>query len=219
MQTRLLLVRHGETEWHAENRYAGSSEVALTARGITQAEALAGYLTALPAGERPTRLYSSPQGRAQRTASPSAAALGLEPVPRDDLRELDFGIMEGRTITELRETDNDLVERFLADPVADAFPDSEPPARAAERGAAALRTIAAAETGPVLVVAHNTLLRLTLCHLLGIPLRRYRAVLPKLENAAITEVAVHGDRTSLLRFNQPVENRDTVRHEQRDISR
>ncbi|MBK6043561.1 histidine phosphatase family protein, partial [Streptomyces sp. MBT55] len=37
MTTRLLLVRHGETEWHAENRYAGVTDVALTPRGVAQA--------------------------------------------------------------------------------------------------------------------------------------------------------------------------------------
>ncbi len=43
MTSRLLLVRHGETEWHAENRYAGISDVALTEKGLRQAEELGGW--------------------------------------------------------------------------------------------------------------------------------------------------------------------------------
>lgn len=199
MGARLLLVRHGETEWHAENRYAGTSEVGLTDRGRRQAEGLAAHLTAT--GERITALYRSPQGRAAATAEPSARALGLEPVVLDDLREVHFGIAEGRVLSEL---DPQVVAAFRADPVAGAFPGAEPTADAARRGAAALRTIAAREDGGrVLVVAHNTLIRLSLCELLGIPVRDYRRVFPRLENAAITEIGVDDDATSLRRFNLP----------------
>ncbi|WP_158882355.1 histidine phosphatase family protein [Amycolatopsis anabasis] len=203
MGTRLLLARHGQTEWHAENRYAGSSEVALTATGLEQAEDLAVFLAARPERDRPVALYCSPQDRARRTAAPAARALGLSPEIVDDLREVHFGIAEGRTRAELRETDPEAVAAFLGDPVGGAFPGAEPPEKAADRGAAALRAIADREhAGPVLVVAHNTLIRLTLCRLLGIPLATYRTVFPRLENAALTELSLHGDDTSLLRFNQ-----------------
>lgn len=200
MAGQLLLVRHGETVWHAENRYAGSSDVDLTERGIAQAKALARNLAALPAERQPVALCCSPQERARRTAMASAAELGLDPDIRPELREAHFGIAEGRTLAEV---DPDVAAAFRADPVAGAFPDAEPPANVAARGAAALRSIATehGEAGPVLVVAHNTLLRLTLCELLGIPLPRYREVLPKLENGAITELRIDGSRTSLLRLN------------------
>ncbi|PXY31138.1 histidine phosphatase family protein [Prauserella muralis] len=201
MSVRLLLARHGETEWHAENRYAGTSDVALTARGAAQADALAQHVRTL--AEPPAALYCSPQPRALRTAEPSAKALGLVPSVAGDLREVHFGIAEGRTLAEVRADDPAAAEAFAADPVAGAFPGAEPPGEAAERGAAALRAIAETEAGPVLVVAHNTLLRLTLCLLLGIPLREYRVVLPRLENCALTEIRVDGTRTSLLRLNLP----------------
>lgn len=203
MSGHLLLVRHGETVWHAENRYAGSSDVALTERGIAQADGLARYLAALPAEQQPGALYCSPLQRARRTAEPCAEALGLAPRVRAELREAHFGSAEGRTLDEL---DPSVAEAFRADPVTGAFPAAAPPADVAARGAAALRAIAAEqdEAGPVLVVAHNTLLRVTLCELVGIPLSRYREVLPKLENGALTQVRVDGARTSLLRLNHRV---------------
>ncbi|TNC29151.1 histidine phosphatase family protein [Amycolatopsis alkalitolerans] len=201
MRTRLLLVRHGETEWHAENRYAGTSDVELTESGLRQAEQLADYLSARP--ERPTALYCSPLSRARRTAEPSAKALDLTIETVDALRETGFGIAEGRL---LRELPADLAERFRADPIAGAFPGAEPPDEAAARGAAALRGIAERENGRlVLVVAHNTLLRVTLCRLLGIPVGAYRTVFPRLDNGAITEIWIDGDTTSLRRLNAPVE--------------
>lgn len=203
MSARLLLVRHGQTRWHAENRYAGTSEVELTQRGVAQAGQLADYLRQVPAGNRPTAVYSSPQGRALRTAEPSAEALGLPLQVVPDLAEVHFGLAEGRTRDELRAENPECVDRFLADPVTGAFPGAEPPEDAAERGTAALRWIAADrdEQGPTLVVAHNTLLRLCLCRLLGVPLRSYRTVFPLVANAAITEIEIDGEATGLLRLN------------------
>lgn len=43
MTSRLLLVRHGETEWHAENRYAGVTDVALTPKGVAQGAGLGSW--------------------------------------------------------------------------------------------------------------------------------------------------------------------------------
>lgn len=199
--TTLLLVRHGETVWHAENRYAGCTDVALTERGLRQAERLAGWA----AKRRPDAVACSPLSRALRTARPSAEVLGVEPVVVEDLREVDFGWGEGRTVDELRARDPALVEAFEADAERGAFPGSTPPARAAERASRALRGLASAHPGgTVLVVAHNTLLRITLCALLGIPLGRYRAVFPRLDNAAVTEVELTGPVTALRSLNVPV---------------
>jgi probable phosphoglycerate mutase len=122
----------------------------------------------------------------------------------DDLREVGFGIAEGRTLAEL---DPEVVARFRADPVAHPFPGAEPPAAAAQRCAAALRRVAARHSqDTVLVVAHNTLLRLGLCALLGLPVARYRQVFPRLDNVAVTEIALpDGDGpVALLSLNVPV---------------
>ncbi|TWF74713.1 putative phosphoglycerate mutase [Pseudonocardia hierapolitana] len=203
MSTELTLVRHGRTVWHTENRYAGVSDVALDETGRAQAVALARWA----ANQHFDVLVCSPVPRAVATAEPVAAALGLEPEVVADLREVDFGIAEGRTLAELRVSHPDAAEAFVADPVANPFPGAESPAAAAERAVGALRDVAARHRGrSVLVVAHNTLLRLALCTWLGIPLARYRAVLPRLENAAATRLRVPAepDRPpALLALNVP----------------
>ncbi|WP_255953607.1 histidine phosphatase family protein [Streptomyces odontomachi] len=197
---RLLLVRHGETVWHAENRYAGISDVALTERGLRQADDLAGW-----AAQRGVDAVAcSPLSRARRTAQPTADLLGhpLEVIP--ELCEVDFGWGEGRTIDEMIAEDPEAVRRFRADAETGAFPGAEPPSAAAARASAALRALAARHPGrTVLVVAHNTLVRITLCGMLGIPLGRYRQVLPRLDNAAVTEIEVAGERTALRSLNVP----------------
>ncbi|MCF1598010.1 histidine phosphatase family protein [Streptomyces muensis] len=201
--TSLLLARHGQTVWHAENRYAGISDVPLTDTGRAQAEALGRWAGAHPVDA----IWTSPLSRAVVTADPACRALGITPHREPDLRECDFGVLEGRTLAEFEAENPEAAQAFRTDPVAHPFPGAEDPSAAAERGAAALRRIAAAHPGDrVLVVAHNTLLRLVLCTLLSIPPGRYRSVFPRLHNAAISELLVKSDgSTSLLSLNVPCE--------------
>ncbi|MFJ9115637.1 histidine phosphatase family protein [Streptomyces sp. NPDC102394] len=200
MTATLLLARHGQTVWHAENRYAGISDVPLTETGYAQAEALGRWAAAHPVDA----VWTSPLSRAVVTAEPACRALGLNPSREADLRECDFGVMEGRTLAQFAQTNPDAAAAFRADPVAHPFPGAEDPAAAAGRGAAALRRIAAAHDGErVLVVAHNTLLRLVLCRLLSIPLGEYRRVFPRLRNAAVTELRADAGHVGLISLNVP----------------
>ena len=125
--TRLLLARHGQTVWHAENRYAGGdSDIDLTPTGVEQAR----WLAAAVRGRGVDAVVVSPVRRARETAAPAAAALGVEATVVDDLREMGFGLVEGRTLAEVAAEEPDgaaIVERFRADPVAHPFPGAEPP--------------------------------------------------------------------------------------------
>jgi broad specificity phosphatase PhoE len=203
--TELVLVRHGETVWHAENRYAGSSDVALTDEGVAQAARLGEW--ARTAGL--TALWCSPASRAMRTAEPVSETTGLVPEVDPRLRELDFGKGEGRTVAEMAADFPDELAAFRQDPVAGHLPGGEDPRVAVERVLACFGDIAAAEpAGRVLVVAHTTLLRLVLCHMLGIPLRDYRRVFPQMRNTGLTVVRFEDGRAALLEFNSPVPSAD-----------
>jgi len=194
----LLLTRHAETVWHRENRYAGTSDIDLTPHGVQQAQRLGDWVRTSGVNV----IVCSPVRRARETAAPSAAATGLEIEVEDDLREVGFGIAEGRTLAEL---DPDVVARFRADPSASPFPGAEQPSVAAERCADALRRIASRHADDtVLVVGHSTVLRLGLCLLLGLPVGRYRQVFPQLDNVAITEIALVDHGAALLTLNVPV---------------
>jgi probable phosphoglycerate mutase len=203
--TRLTLSRHGQTPWHAENRYCGSSDVGLTPVGREQARALATWAT----NAAPTRLICSPMRRCLETAAPTAAALGLEPVVVDDLREVHFGIAEGRTLDEVEADHPGVVEAFRADPVRHTFVGSEPPADAARRVAGVLRELASSHPDEsVLVVAHNTAFRLALCLLLGIELSHYRRIFPRIHNGALAHLRMppdNQDPPALLGLNIPLD--------------
>ncbi|POX47567.1 histidine phosphatase family protein [Streptomyces sp. Ru71] len=199
--TDFVLVRHGETPWHADNRYAGRTDVPLTEHGHKQAAALGGWA----AGQRLDAVLCSPLSRSRLTAEPAAAALGLPLRVDERLYEVDFGRGDGLTRAEMAERFPAELAAFLTDPVAHHLPGGEDPAAAARRGVACLREVAGElPDGRVLVVAHSTLVRLMLCALLGIPLARYRAVFPALENGALTELRLREGQAALLRLNAPV---------------
>jgi len=196
--TNLVLVRHGETVWHAENRYAGVSDVALTPRGEEQAARLAAW--ARTAGL--AAVWSSPLTRARRTAEACAGDVPLEVDAR--LRELDFGEGEGLTSAEMTQRFPEARAAFLDDPAAHPLPGGEDPVAAANRFTECLQEIAAdLPDGRVLVVAHSSAIRLALCRLIGVPLSEYRRLFPRLRNCALTEVRLRDGRVALLQFNTP----------------
>ncbi|WP_017615149.1 histidine phosphatase family protein [Nocardiopsis salina] len=201
--TELSLVRHGRTVWHAENRYAGSSDVALDPVGRDQADQLAAWIREHPHDA----VACSPLTRARQSAAPAARALGLAPVVVPGLAEADFGSAEGRTLDEVDRDRPGTAAAFRADPVAHPLPGAEDPSAVATRVRQALEDLAAAHSGArILVVGHNTALRLALCSWLGIPIAHYRRVLPRLDNAALTRVRVPrtaGHPPALLGLNLP----------------
>jgi broad specificity phosphatase PhoE len=205
--TQLVLVRHGETEWHAENRYAGVSDISLTARGVEQAQRLAAW--ARTAGL--AAVWSSTLTRARLTATACADALGAQLNVDERLRELDFGHGEGLTSAEMHERFPEALEAFRADPVADHLPGGEDPAETVRRFTGCLYDLADRYPGDrVLVVAHTTAIRLALCALIGVPLRDYRRVFPALRNCGLTEIRLSGRSdpgAALLEFNTSVETR------------
>lgn len=200
--TDIVLVRHGETTWHADNRYTGGSDIPLTARGRAQADRLARW--AGTAGL--AAVWSSDLSRTQLTARPCAEAAGLELRLDPRLREVDFGHAEGMTPSEIAQTIPHEFAAFQDDPVANHLPGGENPRHAVHRGVACLGDIAAAHPGGrVLVVSHNTLMRLMLCSLLDVPLEEYRRVLPFVRNGYLNEIRLSDGDAALLSWNAPPE--------------
>lgn len=200
--THLVLVRHGETIWHAENRYAGRSDVPLNDRGRRQAGRLAGW--ASTAGL--AAIWCSPLSRARVTAQACARAVGLPEQVDQRLRELDFGKAEGLTTAEMADRFPDELAAFQADPVAHHLPGGEDPKLLVDRFLDGLYDIAGSHPhGRVLVVAHTTAIRLALCALIGVPLADYRRTFPFVRNCGITEVLLDGGQAALCEFNTPIE--------------
>jgi probable phosphoglycerate mutase len=96
-RTRILLARHGETEWNRVGRWQGHADQPLNEAGRLQASELAERL----AGDGITAVYSSDLARARETADAVADRLGLEVVEDEGLREIDVGSWSGLTRAEV----------------------------------------------------------------------------------------------------------------------
>ncbi|MFT4263162.1 MAG: histidine phosphatase family protein [Nocardioides sp.] len=157
---RLILLRHGVTEWNLARRFQGHADTPLSPRGHEQAAAAARDL----AGLRPARLWSSDQARARETAEHVSRSTGLPVVVDQRLREIHVGDFQGITHDEAR-------ARYGAGPWDYAVHGGESDADVAIRAVAALRDVAATladgETG--VVVTHGHSIRVALVGFLGWP--------------------------------------------------
>ncbi|WP_433529331.1 bifunctional RNase H/acid phosphatase [Micromonospora sp. CA-263727] len=166
--TRLILVRHGETEYTEQGRYSGRGDITLSAKGRAQVRATATRVAAL--APNAAAVVSSPLSRCTATAEAIAAALGDIPVRRDDdLIECDFGSWEGRTFAEVRERWAGELDAWLASTRV-APPDGESFAQVAERCARVVQRLLAAYPGQaVVVVSHVSPIKLILRDALAAP--------------------------------------------------
>jgi len=174
-------IRHGETEWNAQGRWCGRTDVPLSDVGRRQAQLLARRLQPLPV----EALYSSPLGRAMETAQIIGQAVGREPVADGRLVELNYGAWEGSTYEESKRTAPAVYAAWDADPASQAPPGGETGEQLIERVTPFLAEMAQRHPcGNVVVVSHKTVCRLVACHILGLPLSEYRQRIP-MENAAL----------------------------------
>jgi probable phosphoglycerate mutase len=169
--TRLYLVRHGATVLSAEDRFAGSTDVALSGEGRRQAQALAERL----ADDRIAGVYASPLARTIETARLLARPFGLPVVPRDGLREIDHGRWEGLTRAEVEARYAAEYAAWEADPLTFAPEGGESGLSVLSRALPVIRAIVLAHPGEnVVVVSHKATLRLVISSVLGFDARGYR---------------------------------------------
>ena len=163
----LYLIRHGEVEHAAEGRFFGHTDVALSATGLLQVDALARQLALEPI----EAVYASDLLRARRSAAPLAAARGLEPVLVPALREMAMGRWEGLAFREIREREPEALREWLANLATCPFPGGEKLEDLRARVLPALGEILARHAGGrVAVVAHGGTNRIILAEALGMSL-------------------------------------------------
>jgi alpha-ribazole phosphatase len=163
--TRLVLVRHAEPEESARGRCYGSLDVALSPAGRRQAAALARSLAELPLAA----VYTSPLVRARETGRPIAVARGLELRVHGDLRELDFGELEGMRYEDVARDRPELFHAWMDEPAGVRFPGGESLTELRGRVLPAFDEIRGRHEGQaVAAVAHGGVVRAVLADALGI---------------------------------------------------
>lgn len=169
---RIILWRHGRTEWNVVDRFQGQADIPIDAVGRAQATRAAEVLAAY----RPLGLYSSDLSRAYQTAEVLAERTELEIVTDKRLREIQVGSWEGLLGEEIRSADPDLARRLWAGEDVRRSPTGESPSEVAERMVEALMDIAesAADDSTVVVVTHGLSGRVGACRFVGLPFPQWR---------------------------------------------
>lgn len=189
---RLILARHGQTTGNKDRRLQGSEDP-LTPLGRRQARELASHL----AGRGDVAaLYASPFVRARETARAVGAALGLDPVLRPGLAELNVGDAAGYRFDDWAEKFPEEVERFRTGGVDYRWPGGESGRQLGERTAREIDRIVEdhrEKEGAVVVVSHGGALAWMLVYLLREPGDRWPSEHLNLDNCSITEVQVSHD--------------------------
>jgi len=184
----VVLVRHGETEWSADGRHTGRTDIPLTDEGRRQATALGGCLKEWTFA----LVLASPLQRATETCR--LAGLGGAMQIRDDLREWDYGEFEGRTTAAIR----------TARPRWTVWTDSVPGGETANQvGRRADRLIAEsrAATGDVALFSHGHILRVLATRWIDLAPDRGRSL--ALETATISVLGYERETSVITRWNVP----------------
>ncbi len=188
--TRILLVRHGETEWNVIERVQGWTDTPLNEAGLSQAAALAKRLQDTPL----TAIYSSDSSRAVQTVQPAAQAHDLPIQTLPELREKGFGVWEGLTKTELERDYPDLWHRYhVGHELDSAIPGGETYTQVLDRMREALCRILDAHSGDndtVLVATHGGSGRAFVLFALQAPLSTLQRL--RLDNTSLTRLDFRG---------------------------
>jgi len=177
---RVLLWRHGQTDWNMVNRFQGHSDIPLNDVGRYQVQHAAKIL----AGMNPSSIISSDLGRARETAEALADLVGLTVTPFEDLRETNGGLWEGKTGAENRAEDFQNFIRWIDGDDNPAGTTGEKRSEVAARAVGVINEVLEGKSDQLLVVAtHGGTARCILGQLLQLPLSHW-GVIGGLSNAS-----------------------------------
>jgi alpha-ribazole phosphatase len=193
---RLLLARHGITDWNSDGRFQGQADIPMNSLGELQAQALGRRL----AQEAFEEIFASDLARAVTTARLIAVYHSCPVVIDSRLREICFGKWEGLTYAEIAHTDPERLHAWETRDLQAAGPEGESLTQLAQRIQSFLDDLAKAHTeGTILIVSHGGALNVMLCLLLGMSPSQYWQF--RLAQASLTEVAFAPGKTSLVHLN------------------
>ena len=162
--TRIIIARHGETDWNVSEVFRGRLDVELNETGLAQAEALGQHL----AGLTVEAVYSSPLKRALDTARSVAGHHGLEVSVARGLVDFNYGAWQGLTHQEVKERHAELYHRWLVEPHLVTMPDGESLDDVAERARQVVENVVTSHEGTVVLVSHRVVNKVLICSLLGL---------------------------------------------------
>ena len=187
----IFLIRHGETDWNREGRFQGQMDIPLNALGRKQAEAAAKALE----NAAIDRVVASPLSRAADTARASASIAGLDVEIMEGLREINHGLWEGHTASEMEKLWPGMLPLWHSTPEKVTMPEGENLDDVKTRAWIALEDVIAAPGNRVAVFSHDAVIKVILCEVLGCPLSSFWRF--RIANGSITLLEAGEKRLSL----------------------
>ena len=196
--TTLLLVRHGHVEGIKPERFRGRRDVPLSDLGLQQSRATAQYITGR---WHPTAIYTSPLQRCVHTGGEIAVRCRLSTETLEELSDLDYGEWQWQTPEEVGARWPEQLALWQTSPQLMRFPQGESLQDLQARLSDALRVILHRHANKtVVLVGHDSGLRVLLLQLLELPLSAYWRLAQ--DPCGVSEVDVSGSAVKLLRMNE-----------------
>ena len=162
---RLIVIRHGRTEWNRVERFRGRADIDLDEVGMKQAEAAAERI----AEWQVSAIHSSPLCRALTTAMILARPFGLEVKSLPGIIDIDYGEWQGLSPEEAAAKDSALYAEWLESPHIVKFPGGESLAEVRERAASAVDSVIMEHPeGTIALVSHKVVCQILILSLLGV---------------------------------------------------
>ena len=195
---RILLIRHGETEWNRIRRFQGQSDIPLNQTGREQARALGRALK----DESIDVFYASPLTRAIETAqSIQAHHPSARIIEEKGFLEMDLGEFDGLNAKDWVANYPEFREKWMKNPSKVKMPGGESLRHVQVRAVKSLNNVVVQHNSEstLAIVTHNFVICSILCHALEISLDRFREI--KQDTAALNILEIHGEKLQVDRVN------------------
>ena len=189
---RVILARHGQTEWNKERRFQGRTNVQLTEEGKRQAYSLALRLESWP----PEVIYTSPLDRALYTANVIGERVNIKPIVLAELQEINFGSWEGQSIAGLEREQHENFSKWRADPFFNPPAGAETWEQLYTRLSRAVKTFLDGSYKNIVVVSHGGIMRALYAVFTG--LNPHKVWNMDVSNCAISGVEMRRGRPCLV---------------------
>jgi alpha-ribazole phosphatase len=182
MPTRIILIRHGQTDWSSQKRYNGITDVSLNEEGKSQARRLCERLKS----EKIHKVYSSDMKRTLQFAAIALKDMSIEKLFQ--LREMNFGVFEGLTYGEIMNKYPDIYKQWLRNPLKTVIRGTESLDSLAERVRNALAQVLSLNKNlTVAVFTHAGPIKVILCDALKLGLEKIWQIEQDLAGLSIIE--------------------------------
>ncbi len=193
---KVFLIRHTETIWNEAHCFIGRTDLGLSKKGKESALKLAERLKSVDF----TRIYSSPTRRTMETVEFINSKSNQKVYTVEDLKEINFGAWEGKTIEEIKEENPNIIVNWLKDPISESIPDGEQWSDFGQRVRSAYQDIISNNSaGNILIVSHGGPLKNILGFILDLPTTSYWRF--SISHGSISVVEYEQEKTYLTLLN------------------